>query len=165
MIPPKNRPKTVFHNLSTLISINTFQSQITSPKKLSTTAKFILISPNKSAHSSDKNWRYRPKVIHIVIHNHDIVIHIFIKVIHMHAPRGIKNAPRNIAPDALSAPIKFAPNSPRIHPHAQNSRLAVMPKHLFPPVATEKNRSSHYAGTSLIDLRTKMVLYKLIIYI
>lgn len=142
MAPHKNRPKTVIHNLSTIISINTFQSQITSSKKLSTTAKFILISPNKSAHSSDENWRYRLKVIHIVIHNHDIVIHIFTKVIHMHAPRSIKNAPRDIAPDALPPHIKFVPNSPtnsrRIYLHAQNSRLAVMPKHLFPPVATEK---------------------------
>ena len=54
----QNHPKTLFHNLSTLISINKTPTEISPAKKLSTIKNPSLISVNKIRHLIDKNHRY-----------------------------------------------------------------------------------------------------------
>lgn len=54
----KNRPKSLIHNLSTLISINKTPAEISWVKKLSTVKNSSLISINKIRHFLDKNRRY-----------------------------------------------------------------------------------------------------------
>ena len=54
----KNRPKSLIHNLSTLISINQTPTEISPAKKLSTIKNPPLISINKIRPFLDKNRRY-----------------------------------------------------------------------------------------------------------
>lgn len=54
----QNRPKSLIHNLSTLISINKTPTEISPAKKLSTIKNSPLISISKIRHFLDKNRRY-----------------------------------------------------------------------------------------------------------